>query len=170
MKRKLIFILLTALLLTPWPVAYAYDDAAGQRQVQIVAAAPTEAPELNAFGKAVGGVTPGDLFYIDTGNIATDIPVTLYMTNTDELVHHYRYMTLNIGVYAQTGNGQWEKVATSGGEIQPEIYITMSNGRANFTLPGCARYKITVDKGCFYCYGASNSERGVSPALYLTAG
>ena len=66
MKRKLIFVLLAALLLTPWPVAYAYDDGmVGQPQVQIEAAAPATVPELNAFGKAVGGITPGDLFYIN---------------------------------------------------------------------------------------------------------
>jgi len=171
MKRKLIFVLLAALLLTPWPVAYAYDDGmVGQPQVQIEAAAPTAVPKLNAFGKAVGGVTPGDLFYIDTGEITTDIPITLYITNTDELVQQYRYMTLNIGVYVQTSSGQWEKVASGDGEMLPDIYITMSNGQASFTLPGYARYKITVDKGCFYCYGTSSGERAASPAFYLTAG
>jgi len=171
MKRKLIFVLFAALLLAPWPVAYAYDDGTSrQPQVQIEAAAPTAVPVLNVFGKAVGGITPGDLFYIDTGDVATDIPITLYITNTDELIKHYRYMTLNIGVYVQTSSGQWEKVATGDGEMLPAIYITMSNGQASFTLPGYTRYKITVDKGCFYCYGTSNDERVAAPTFYLTAG
>jgi hypothetical protein len=171
MKRKLIFVLLAALLLTPWPVAYAYDDViVGRNQIQIKAAAPTATPILNVFGKAVGNVTRGDLFYIDTGDITNDISVTLHITNTDELIKHYRYMNLNIGVYAQTYNGRWQKVATGEGEMLPDIYITMSNGHVSFTLTGHARYKITVDSGCFYCYGTGNGEIAVSPAFYLTAG
>jgi hypothetical protein len=171
MKRKLIFVILAALLLTPWPVAYAYDDSmAGQNQIKVEAAAPTATPILNAFGKAVGDVTPGDLFYIDTGDITTDIPINLHITNTDELIRYYRYMNLNIGVYAQTGSGQWEKVAARDGEMLPDIYITMSNGHVSFSLSGYNRYKITVDKGCFYCYGTGNGERAVPPAFYLTAG
>ena len=87
MKKKLIFALLAAILLTPWPVAYAYDnDMAGQSAMEIEAAEPAAAPHWNAFGNAIGGVTPGDLFYIDIGNIATDIPVTLYITNVNELL------------------------------------------------------------------------------------
>ena len=104
------------------------------------------------------------------GDITTDIPVNLYITNTDELVRHYRYMNLNIGVYAQTGSGQWVKAAVRDGETLPDIFITMSNGHVSFTLSGHARYKITVDKGCFYCYGTSDGERAVPPAFYLTAG
>ena len=170
MKKKLIFLLLASLLLTPWPVAYAYgNNTAGQAPVQIEAAAPAAAPHWNAYGNAIGGVTPGDLFYIDTGNSTADMPVTLYITNTDELVHYYRYLTLNVGVYVQTGTDQWEKATTGNGELLPDTYITMLNGKVSFTLPGYARYKITIDKGCFYCYGTVTGKSAVSPAFYLTA-
>ena len=171
MKRKLIFLLLATLLLTPWPVAYAHNNAmAGQSSIQIVAAEPTAAPHWKAFGKAIGGVTPGDLFYIDTVNNAADMLVTLHITNTDELMHYYRYLTLNVGVYVQTGTDQWEKVTKADGELLPDTYITMLNGRVSFALPGYAKYKITIDKGCFYCYGTSMDKSVVSPTFYLTVG
>jgi hypothetical protein len=171
MKRKLILLLLATLLLTPWPVAYAHEnDMAGQAPVQIEAAETTAAPHWKAFGKAIGGVTPGDLFYIDTINSTADMLVTLYITNADELSQHYRYLTLNVGVYIQTGTDQWEKTTTDTGEPLPDTYITMLNGRVSFTLPGYAKYKITIDKGCFYCYGTSTDESAVSPTFYLTVG
>jgi len=170
MKRKLIFLLFATLLLTPWPVAYAYDDTvAGQAPIQVEAAEPEVAPKMNAFGKAIGSVTPGDLFYIDTGSITADMPITLHITNTGELVHYYRYLTLNVGVYTETDTDQWEKVTTGNGEPLPDTYITMSNGMVSFTLPGYAKYKITIDKGCFYCYG-STDQSSVLPEFYLTVG
>jgi hypothetical protein len=171
MKRKLIFLLLATLLLTPWPVAYAHDNAiAGQAQIQIEAAKPADAPHWKAFGKAIGGVTPGDLFYIDTGSSTTDMLVTLHITNTDELVKYYRYLTLKVGVYAQTGTDQWEKATMGNGELLPDTYITMLNGRVSFTLPGYTKYKITIDKGCFYFYGAGTDDSAVSPTFFLTVG
>ena len=159
------------LLLTPWPVAYAHDNTlAGQAPIQVEAAEPALAPKLNAFGKTIGGVTPGDLFYINTDNTAADMPVTLHIANTDELIRHYRYLTLNVGVYVQTGTDQWEKATTGNGELLPDTYITMLNGKVSFTLPGYDKYKITIDKGCFYCYGTGTDGSAASPAFYLTAG
>ena len=158
--------MLTALLLTPWPVAYAYDDAlGGNSPVRVEAAESAVSPKLNAFGNAIGGVTPGDLFYVNNSNITTDTPFTLHITNVDELIHYYRYMTLNIGVYFQNDTGQWEAVADENGS---DTYITMFNGRVDFILPGYARYKITIDRGCFYCYGTRAGNSIVMPKFYLT--
>lgn len=169
MKRKLIFPLITALLLTPWPVAYAYDDAmAVNTPTNIKAAALSAAPQINALGNAIGGVTPGDLFYVDSSDSTADMSYTLYITNTDELVHGYRYMTLNIGIYVQTDTERWEKVNRGEGETAQELYLTMQGGMVSFTLPGDARYKITIDKGCFYCYKTGANESAALPQFYLT--
>ena len=46
MKRKLFFPLLAALLLAPWPVAYAHDVSAGQSPVHIEAAEAAAAPNV----------------------------------------------------------------------------------------------------------------------------
>ena len=171
MRKKFIFPLLALFLLTPWPVAYAYDNAlAAQQPIQIEAAETSAAPSWNAFGRAIGGVTtPGDLFYIDTINNPADTSVTLYLTNTEELSHYYRYLTLNVGVYVQTGADQWEKATTGNGELIPDTYITMQNGAVSFTLPGYAEYKITIDSGCFYCFRNASDGSSISPKFYLTA-
>ena len=171
MRKKFIFPLLAILLLTPWPVAYAYDNTvAGQEPIQIDAAEPTAAPNWSVVGHTIGGVsTPGDLFYIDTTNNNADILVTLHITNTEELVHYYRYLFLKVGVYVQTGTDQWEKLAIGNGELIPDIYITMRKGWVSFTLPGYAKYKITIDSGCFYCSTTVTDESSISPKFYLTA-
>ena len=171
MKKNLIFILLAILLLTPWPVAYAYDNAiAAQEPIQIQAAEPSAAPNWSVFGKAIGGVTtPGDLFYVDTTNNPADVLVTLHITNTEELIQCYRYLILNVGVYVQTGADQWEKVLMGNGEELPDTYITMRNGQVSFNLPGYAKYKITIDRGCFYCFKTGTDGGSISPKFYLTA-
>ncbi len=169
MKRKLLFPLIVALLLAPWPVVYAYDNAlADNIPMTIEVADPSTAPQLNGFGNAIGNITPGDLFHIDISGVTADTLFTLSITNTDELVHSYRYMTLNIGIYVQADIDRWEKIYTGSGEIPPETYITMQSGTVSFSLPGCAKYKITVNKGCFYCYGAKSNNSVPVPEFYLT--
>ena len=165
-----IFPLLAILLLAPWPVAYAYDnEAATQGTVQIQVAEPRAAPSWSVFGRAIGGVTtPGDLFYIDTTNNSADILVTLYLTNSQELIHCYRYITLKVGVYIQTNATEWEKAADGNGELIPDTYIALHNGQVSFTLPGCAKYKVAIDSGCFYCVNANTDKGSVSPTFYLT--
>ena len=165
MKRKLLFPVIAALLLTPWPVAYAYDDVmAVDNTITVQAADPAESPSLQAYGHAIGSVTPGDLFYIDTSETAADTFYTLYITNTDELIRCYRYMNLNIGVYVQTDIDKWEKPD----ENPPNVYLTMQNSTVDIKLPGCGNYKITVDKGCFYCHGVGAGGSIASPEFYLS--
>jgi len=170
MKKNLLFALLAILLLAPWPVAYAHENTVAGAElmpVEVAAAGEAAAPSCDVFGSAIGGVTPGDLFYIDSTDSSADIMVTLHITNADELIHSYRYMTLEVGVYIQTGAEQWERATLSGGDMLPDTYITMRSGRVAFNLPGYAKYKITVDGGCFYSYGAAANGNSVSPNFYL---
>ncbi len=169
MRKRLIFSLLAVLLLTPWPVAYAYDNAkAGPEPVQIEAAQASSAPGWKVYGGAIGGVsTPGDLFYIDTTGSTADILATLYLTNSDELVHHYRYLILKVGGYSQIGINQWQKAVKGNGKPFPDTYITMQNGKVDFTLSGYAKYKITIDSGSFYAF-RTKGDGSVSPKFYLT--
>ncbi len=170
MKRKLIFTIITALLLIPWTVAYAYDDAAAANgPVTITSPKPESLPRFNAYGHAIGGVTPGDIFLIDSSGSNINSIYTLYITNTDELTHYFRYMTLNIGIYVETAPDEWEKVSSFQGEGNQETYLTMQNGMISFILEGGARYKITIDKGCFYCYGIDAESVPTLPEFYLTA-
>jgi hypothetical protein len=167
---KRLFPVLALLLLAPWPVAYAhtFDGAmAGQDGVQIeVAEAPVQ-PTWTAFGKAIGGVTPGDLFYIDATDNPADIVATLYITNAQELIGCYRSLILKVGIYTKSAGGEWEKESTGNGELVPDTFITMHNGQVGFTLPGLAKYKVAIDSGSFYCTTTNTDKGSLSPQFYL---
>ncbi len=168
---KRIFPLLAVSLLTPWPVAYAYDFTNGvtdHHGVQIEVAETSAAPTWSAFGGAIGGVTPGDLFYIDATDNPLDTRVNLYITNADELIHCYRYLILKVGVYTESNGGQWEKATRANGEPFPDTFITMRDAQVSFTLPGLVRYKITIDSGSFYCTTTNPGKGNLSPQFYLT--
>jgi len=169
---KKIFPLLAILLLTPWPVAYAHTytgDTVGQEPVQIEVAEPSLAPSMSVFGRAIGGVTrPGDLFYIDATENAADITVTLYLTNSQELSHCYRFLILKVGIYVESAGGEWEKASWWDGELIPETFITLRNGWVSFTLAGYTNYKVTIDGGSFYCIRTQADGGTVSPQFYLT--
>ncbi len=166
-KFKWFFPILAILLLLPWPVAYAFDtDATDQDTVRIEIAEDSAKPTWTAFGKAIGGVTPGDLFHIDATNNTADIVVTLYITNAEELINHYRYLILNVGVYVES-NGEWEKASGSNGELIPDTIISIRNGQVSFLLPGYAKYMLSIDSGSFYCTNANADGSSLSPQFYL---
>ena len=167
---KRFFPIFALLLLAPWPVAYAHDasDALdGQDGVQIEVAETSVQPTWTAFGKAIGGVTPGDLFYIDATDNPADIAVTLYITNAHELIGCYRNLILKVGIHIESDTGEWEKASTGNGELIPDTFITIRNGRVSFTLPGLAKYKITIDSGSFYCTTTNTDSGSLSPQFYL---
>ena len=167
---KRLFPLFALLLLAPWPVAYAYtyDDAAsGQDRVRTEVAEASVQPTWTVFGKAIGGATPGDLFYIDATDNPADVVATLYLTNAQELIGCYRYLILRIGIYVENHTGEWEKASLGNGEPIPETIITMRNGRVSFTLLGLAKYKITIDGGGFYCTTTNTDKGSLSPQFYL---
>ena len=167
---KRLFPIIALFLLAPWPIAdaYSYDgDMAGQEAVRIEVAEASTLPNWTAFGKAIGGVTPGDLFYIDVADNPTDIQVTLYITNAQKLISHYRYLILKVGIYTESTGGEWEQASMVNGELVPETFITLRNGQVSFTLPGLAKYKIAIDSGSFYCTTTNNDSSSLSPQFYL---
>jgi len=173
MNKKLlkrIFPLIALLLLAPWPVAYAHDAGdgmVGEETVQIEAAEASAQPTWTVFGKYIGGVEAGDVFYIDATDNPADIQVTLYITNTQELSRCYRYLVLNVGVYAENNSGEWEKAAQWNGEPAPDTFITLRNGQVSFTLSGYANYKVTIDGGSFNCITTNADGGSISPRFYL---
>ena len=159
------------LILAPWPVAYAQSykgGITGQDAVQIEVAEPAVAPSWTAFGKAIGGIAPGDLFYIDAEDNAADILVTLHLTNTKEIIRCYRYLILKVGMYARSSTNYWKRASRGNDELIPDTYITLRNGQVSFALPGYAKYKVTLDGGCFYCITTNTDGGSVSPQFYLT--
>lgn len=163
---KWIFPLICLGLLLPWPVAYAADVAGGTSEDEVrVEAAQENVPDFTVWGKAIGGVPAGDLFFIDATSDTADKIVILYLANADELVSHYTFMNLKIGVYVDN-NGEWEPAFGSNGEVVPQTILSMRNGQVSFLLPGYAKYKVTIDGGAYYCTNA-NDDGGLSPQLFL---
>jgi len=165
---KWIFPLIALGLLLPWPVAYAADVAGktSEDEVRIEIAEEALKPSFTAFGKTIGGVPAGDLFYIDATNDTADKVVILYLSNVDELVNHYTFMNLKIGIYVDN-NGEWEPAFGSDGELIPETMLSMRNGQVSFLLPGFAKYKVSVNGGAFYCTNSNSDDGGLSPQLFL---
>ena len=166
------FPFLALALLLPWPVAYGYEASgapAAREPVEITVAEASAAPCMTVFGQAISGVKPGDLFYIDASNQPADFRATLYITNADELVHSYRYLTLNVGIYARDGSGGWEKALRKDGGAIADNFITLQNGHVRFELAGCASYKLTLDSGSVYCMTTGARGGSVSPRFYLEA-
>jgi len=173
-RKFVIFILviITALFFFPRLTAIAYgqvngDD--GKQAVRVAAADPSAAPSAEFYGKAIGSVTPGDLFYVDAAGNPADITLSLYVTNTGELIHYLKYLTLQVAVYIEDSSGHWIKPQING-EESPKIYLTLQNGPVTFTLPGGARYKVAIDSGCFYCLSAGSAGDSITPRFFLDAG
>lgn len=164
---KRIFPFVALSLLLPWPVAYAFDDdTTGQETIKIEVAAESVKPTSTVFGQAISGIDPGELFRIDASSNTADIVVTLYLTNAEELVNHYRYMILNVGVYVEN-NGEWEQAYDSDGNPVQATVLSMKNGQVSFALPGYAKYMIGVDSGAFFCTNANADDSSLSPRFYL---
>jgi len=159
---------MAALLLTPWPVAYAYDsDSATVERVAIEAAEASVAPEMSVFRGAVGSVSPGDLFYIYASGSNADAMVNLYLTNADKLIQHYRYLILEVGVYVENDNNKWTKLPGENGVVS-DTYLTLRNGQVSFVINSRARHRITIEGGSFYSSVKNTAGVSVSPRFYVT--
>ncbi|MFC1917249.1 hypothetical protein ACFLXH_01170 [Chloroflexota bacterium] len=162
---KLVLFLSGIFLLIPCPIVYAYDNSADVQPPRVEIPTPAESPDLHTFGKAIGSVTPGTLFYVDCVEYPGDTKVALSLINSDELIHYYRYLLLNIGLYLQSGEDTWEKVNDTGSA--PGYYLSMKSAEVFFTLPAYAKYKMTVDGGSYYCVNSPLLSSGLAPKFYL---
>jgi len=168
---RFILLLSAILLLNPWLASYAYgvsDGVPGHEAVYVEAAESSAAPSATFFGKAIGSVTPGDLFYLDATGKAHDITVTLCLTNAHELTPCLRYLILEVGVYFESSDGLWRKASLWNGNPVPDTFITLRNSPVSLILAGYTKYKVTVDAGSFYCLTANTKGNFVSPRFYLT--
>ncbi len=133
-----------------------------------IAGAPSQ-PAWQVNGNAIGRVRePIDFFYIGAADRAAGIRVTLYLTNTEELISHYRYLILNLGIYQEVSDGKWEKISGPDCENMTDFLITLVDARVRFSLGGYGRYKITIDSGSYCFTGKGNAGGGLSPRFYLT--
>ncbi len=165
---KLVLFLLAAWLLTAPPIAFAYGSSITEEEAARVEAAGSAAlPGMRVFGKALGGVIPGDLFYIDATSGPADITVILSLTNSNQLINCYRYLILKVGVYVRDDLGEWKKALTADGQPIPDDFITLLGAQASFTLAGYAKYKITLDGGSFYCTTTDAGSESLLPQFHM---
>jgi hypothetical protein len=171
MKKRVFFILIAAVFLAPWPVAYAFESVNGANSgLNITPADTANAPRINGAGVGIGSVTAGDLFQVDMTGVTGDKAYRLMITNSNELAKNYRFMNFEIGIYVRAaGTGGWQKLtAADGGALTP-VYISMHGGTADFTLPGGAIYKVMIVTGCFESYGTRDGTKPAIPRFYLAA-
>ncbi len=172
MKKFLRFTLIVVMLLSAasWLSSAAYgqtNDGPEQSGIYVEAAPPEAAPSVTLYGQAIGGITPGDLFYIDAIDSQADMSLDLYITNSDELIHYFRYIILKIAVYIEDAEGQWQPVTSQNGTAIPDTYITLENSPVRFIMPGLARYKVTIESGCYHSLPFRANGGAISPAFYL---
>jgi hypothetical protein len=168
--NRWVFTAVSLALLLPWPVAYGFEmrgAASAQEGLTVTAAGEAEQPSWTACGKAVGSVAEGALFYIQAADSPADINASLYLVNAAELVRDYRHLILKVVVYRSDGAGGWEIVSDSTGEPLPDTFLTMHNGRVDFTVPGGGNYKVSIDGGSVLSYGAAGRGKGEPPVFYL---
>ena len=167
---QFIFIIVIIPVVASWLIPTAYGQTNSdteQSDIYVEAAPPGAAPSVTFFGNAIGGVTGGDLFYINADSYQPDISMALYITNTNELIHYLRYLILKVVVYVEDIDGQWKPITSQAGAVLPDTYITMRNSPVNFNLPGLARYKITIESGSYYCYPLHHNSGDITPQFYL---
>ncbi len=165
-------VLAVLLLLGPQLTSLAYGESprsSGEDGIEVVAAAPPATPEMTVYGHAIGGVIPGDLFYVNAAGSPRDILIRLYITNAEVLISYFRYLNLKVVVYYEDEYGRWSSTALQDGRPPPDTYLTLHNSPVSITLPGYSRYKIAVDSGCYYCINAGTVGDNISPQFYLTA-
>ena len=163
---KFIFPIFCLLSLLPWPVAYAFEATQEEDTVHVEVAPDSAMPSFEVWGQAISSIPSGDLFYVDASNSVEDVMVTLYLTNLQELVSHYPYMILNVGVYVETSDG-WEWATGTDGNPAPKRVLSMRNGQLSYLLAGSAKYKVSIDSSAVRCHKALSDTDSLSPLLHL---
>ena len=172
MRKILSLTLIFAMLLlaASWISSTVYGQTTNgveQAGIYVEAAPPEDAPSATFYGRAIGSVTAGDLFYIDASDSQQDISLDLYITNCDELIHHLRYLILKVAIYIEDAEGQWQPVTSQNENTLPDTYITLQNSPASFDLPGSARYKVAIDSGSYHSLPFHAKGGVISPSFYL---
>ena len=172
MKRAIFFGIIIALALIPCGVAFAHNNVqAADASSSIVAADPASVPNIHIFGNARGSISSGDLFIVDNSGATKDGVFRLLLANIDELARNYSYMSFNIGLYVQSNNTTtWEKMTTFTGSSIPQLYITMEGGELSFTLPGLAKYRVTVESGSYHSFSIAPGQKVAIPQFSLSSG
>jgi hypothetical protein len=128
------------------------------------------APEWNPVIDHAENITAGDLYYVDCGEYAGNILVTLHLTNASELSHNYSYLDMRVNI-REGSSGSWTQTSeanTSATIADNTVYMSFVDGAVTFILEGGKEYCISIDGGDCYCISTDESHGGsLSPDFYL---
>ncbi len=190
MKKKfyLIIAILVAVVLSGGTYAYTYTTAgvtigatADPKDIATVYAGATPPsgwtapsgygvpPSWSPVINTAGSITKGSIFWIDPGNYTGDLLVTVYLTNSAALTSYYTYVNMAMMVHSSPDGTTWSEVTnppfkTAG---KYNYYLALTNGYAQFKLPGGNKYHIAIDNGVWYCINTSGI---VDPSYYCEVG
>jgi hypothetical protein len=172
-RKILIFTLVVgAWLLVPGLTSIAYGNsniASVPGGVRVDVANRAAAPAATFLGNAFGSIAPGDLFYIDATGSPDDLVASLYITNAGAITHYLRYLIIKVTIYTAGEDGRWQPIPSRFGPLNENgIYLTLQSNPAKFTVPGNARYKVSIGSGSYRCLPARAGIDNEPPEFYLT--
>lgn len=165
MLRKTIIIIFAIALLTPWPVAFAYDNGELNPLSCTVSVAPDANQPFTVYGQMIGSVPTINLFTIDATNRQWDTSATLYITNTADLVKCYRYLIMECQVFLRLEDNSWKEVTSNCASSYQNSIISLRNGHIDFMLQGGGYYMVTIAQGSYYCTNSQADES--TPYFFL---
>jgi hypothetical protein len=136
-----------------------YSSGAGAPYTHV---APNWTPVVGEAGAA----SPGDVYHIDTTSYLGDVLVTVFYTNTNQLIKDYSYLNLKVNVWTGT-SGAWSQATRADGSTIDATYLTLSGGYTTFILNGNAEYCISVDGGNYFCIDTDAASGSLSPDFFI---
>jgi len=124
------------------------------------------APNWSPVEDSCGKITKGSIFWIDPGDYAGDMGVTVYLNNSADLADSYTYLNMAIMAHSSIDGTSWSEVTNPAFKTGDDYnyYLALTNGYVQFALEGGKKYHIALDAGVFYCISTSGT---LDPSLYL---
>jgi hypothetical protein len=124
------------------------------------------APKWTPVVEEAGAVTPGDIYYIDTSDYLGDVLVTVFFTNTDELIKDYSFLNLQVNVWTGT-TGDWAQSNRADSAEIGTVFLTLTGGYTTFILNGNSEYCISIDDGNYFCIDTDATGGSLSPDFFI---
>jgi hypothetical protein len=124
-------------------------------------------PTWSPSKKKAGTITAGDVYYVDCTGNASDVRLTIYLTNSGKLAKDYTYLNMQVNVRGGESE-DWTQAVTVDDSINATDYMTFDKGVISFILEGSTFYCISIDGGDFYCANTLvDATHDLSPKFYI---
>ncbi len=113
-------------------------------------------PSWQPLEGASGDITAGSIYWMDPGDYAGDIWVTIYLNNAVNLRSAYSYLNMAIIAHhtdniSSTTASDWSLCSGFGSDGNWTYYLTLTNGYVSFVLSADDGYHIGIADGAWYC-------------------